>query len=60
MDKKYYTNFQTILIKISIEDLGQLLHRQNRVKMIFKFPNNIFGKFEHNICSEFEAREFFT
>ena len=60
MDKKYFSNFETSLIKISIEDLWQLLYPQNRVKMAFKFLKNIFGKFEHNICSEFRARELFT
>ena len=60
MDKKYYTNFETFFIKISIEALLQLLYPQKRVKMTFNTPNNNFGNFEHNICCEFRARELFT
>ena len=60
MDKKCSTNFETFFIEISIEDLLQLLYPQNRVKITFKFLKNVFGKFEHNICSEFRARELFT
>ena len=42
MDMKYYTNFETFFIKISIEALLQLLYPQNRVKMTFNNPNNNF------------------
>ena len=59
MDKKYSTNFKTFLIKISIKDFWDLQYPQNGVKMTLNFPNNNFGNFEHNICSEFRARKLF-
>ena len=60
MDKKHFSNFKTFLVKISIEDLWQLLYPQKGVKMTFNVPNDNFGNFEQNICFEFRARELFT
>ena len=60
MDKKYYTNFETFFIKISIEALLQLLYPQNGVKMTLNVPKKNFGNFEHSICCEFRARELFA
>ena len=58
MDKKYFSDFETFLIKISIEDLWQLLYPQNRVKMTFKFLNNIFGKLSTTSAVSSELENF--
>ena len=60
VDWKISLDFETFLIKISIEDLWQLPHPKIGVRMAFNFPNDIFGKFEQDICKEFRARAVFT
>ena len=58
--KKTSQDFETFSIKTSIGDLWQLPYPKNGVKMTFNFPNDIFGKFEQDVCSVFRARELFT